>query len=314
MVKGEKPPKDKGIDGGSSTENYKVDSWVDLPAYTCEGSSKLKEHARLLRLMQFLMGLNDVFNSVRSTILTIKHIPDVKFAFTTLYRDESHINSHSSSKSVKVGPSAFAAMPSDVCKYCNMTGHTIDRFYGLVSYPPGFKKGNMNQNNVNNVNFVDDKIDHSKSTAHTLTSDQYQRLMSLLSTCNTSNTHANVADTPYPNTLTNSRPLPDFEEYDVSTSAGEITETMTETTIEEYMTRTREDYGSGVTRPKFNKDAKFELKGQFIKELRDYTFSGLENKDANEHIERVLEIVDLFATPYVTQDQLMLRVFSIIKL
>nr|GEW19413.1 hypothetical protein [Tanacetum cinerariifolium] len=107
--------------------------------------------------------------------------------------------------------------------------------------------------------------------------------------------------------LTLSRP--DIMEFE-----GEITETMTETTIEEYMTRTREDYGSGVTRPKFNKDAKFELKGQFIKELRDYTFSGLENKDANEHIERVLEIVDLFATPYVTQDQLMLRVFSIIKL
>ncbi|GJW79631.1 pyruvate dehydrogenase (acetyl-transferring) kinase, mitochondrial, partial [Tanacetum coccineum] len=36
-----------------------------------------------------------------------------------------------------------------------------------------------------------------------------------------------------------------------------------------------------------------------------------ENKDANEHIERVLEIVDLFTTPNVTQDQLMLRVLPI---
>ncbi|GJX52221.1 hypothetical protein Tco_0280590 [Tanacetum coccineum] len=64
-------------------------------------------------------------------------------------------------------------------------------------------------------------------------------------------------------------------------------------------------------RPKFDKDVKFELKGQFLKELREHTFSGLENKDANEHIERVLEIVDLFTTPNVTPNQLMLCVFPI---
>ncbi|GJT45356.1 putative transcription factor interactor and regulator CCHC(Zn) family protein [Tanacetum coccineum] len=73
------------------------DSLVDLPACTCECSSKFKEHAQLLRLMQFLMGLDDVFNSVRSIILTIKPILDVKYAFATLSRDESHRNSHSSS-------------------------------------------------------------------------------------------------------------------------------------------------------------------------------------------------------------------------
>ncbi|GJR03436.1 hypothetical protein Tco_0526420 [Tanacetum coccineum] len=36
---------------------------------------------------------------------------------------------------------------------------------------------------------------------------------------------------------------------------------------------------------------------------------GLDNEDANEHIEKVLEIVDLFHIPEVTQDQIMLRVF-----
>ncbi|GKA46370.1 hypothetical protein Tco_0739253 [Tanacetum coccineum] len=66
--------------------------------------------------------------------------------------------------------------------------------------------------------------------------------------------------------------------------------------MEEYMTKTREDYGSGIARPKFDKDAKFELKGQFLKELLDNTFSESENEDANEHTERVLEIVELFTT------------------
>ncbi|GKF39613.1 hypothetical protein Tco_0119674, partial [Tanacetum coccineum] len=55
----------------------------------------------------------------------------------------------------------------------------------------------------------------------------------------------------------------------------------------------------------------FELKGQFLKELRENTFSGSDNEDANEHIEKVLEIVNLFHVPNITEDQLMLRDFPI---
>ncbi|GJY85342.1 hypothetical protein Tco_0499368 [Tanacetum coccineum] len=83
---------------------------------------------------------------------------------------------------------------------------------------------------------------------------------------------------------------------------------MTET-MEQYMSKTRENYGSGVTRPTINQDTSFELKGQFLKEIHDNTFSGSEHEDANEHIEKVLEIVDLFHIPKVTQDQIMLRAF-----
>ncbi|GKA27212.1 hypothetical protein Tco_0713380 [Tanacetum coccineum] len=79
--------------------------------------------------------------------------------------------------------------------------------------------------------------------------------------------------------------------------------------MEEYMTKTQEDYGSGIAQPKIDEKARFELKGQFLKELRDNTFSGSDTEDANEHNEKVLEIVDLFHIPEVTRDQLMLRVF-----
>ncbi|GJX90877.1 retrovirus-related pol polyprotein from transposon TNT 1-94 [Tanacetum coccineum] len=68
-------------------------------------------------------------------------------------------------------------------------------------------------------------------------------------------------------------------------SEEEVREIMTET-MEQYMSKTREDYGSGVTRPSINQDTHFELKGQFLKELRDNTFSGSEHEDANEHIEK----------------------------
>nr|GEV21321.1 hypothetical protein [Tanacetum cinerariifolium] len=80
-------------------------------------------------------------------------------------------------------------------------------------------------------------------------------------------------------------------------------------TMEQYMSKTRADYGSGISRPKIENNDSFEIKGQFHKELRDNTFSGSDHEDANEHTEKVFEIVDLFHIPNITIDQVMLRAF-----
>ncbi|GJZ81840.1 hypothetical protein Tco_0646834, partial [Tanacetum coccineum] len=74
---------------------------------------------------------------------------------------------------------------------------------------------------------------------------------------------------------------PDFNLFsDQEYSEEEVAETMAET-MEQYMSKTRADYGSG----------------------------GSDHEDANEHIEKVLEIVDLFHIPNITIDQVMLRAF-----
>nr|GEX91751.1 hypothetical protein [Tanacetum cinerariifolium] len=83
-----------------------------------------------------------------------------------------------------------------------------------------------------------------------------------------------------------------------------------EPTMEEYMTRTQEGNGSGNAKRNIKDKDHFELKGQFLKELRDNTFSGSDNEDANKPIEKFIEIVDLFHIPNITQDQVMLRAFS----
>ena len=101
-------------------------------------------------------------------------------------------------------------------------------------------------------------------------------------------------------------------DYSSEEKEGEKTEAMTEnTTMEEYMNKTRADYSSGIARPKLADKAKFELKGQFLKELRENAFGGTDNEDANEHVDKVLEIADLFTTEGVSDDQLMLRIFPI---
>nr|GEZ46004.1 hypothetical protein [Tanacetum cinerariifolium] len=75
------------------------------------------------------------------------------------------------------------------------------------------------------------------------------------------------------------------------------------------MSKTQADYGSGITRPKIEDKDSFELKGQFLKELRDNTFSGLDHEDVNEHIQKVLEVMDLFYIPNITIDTVMLIAF-----
>ncbi|GJZ96491.1 hypothetical protein Tco_0668825 [Tanacetum coccineum] len=86
------------------------------------------------------------------------------------------------------------------------------------------------------------------------------------------------------------------EEYLEEEEEEEMVETM-----EQYMSKTRTDFRSGVARPKIDNKDQFELKGQFLKELRENTFSGSDNEDANEHIEKVLKIVDLFHVPNITK-------------
>nr|GEX65353.1 VAN3-binding protein-like [Tanacetum cinerariifolium] len=55
---------------------------------------------------------------------------------------------------------------------------------------------------------------------------------------------------------------PEFELFSDHESLFEegITKTITEPTMEKYIMKTQKDYGSGVARPKFDEDAKFELK------------------------------------------------------
>ncbi|GJS68608.1 hypothetical protein Tco_0683173 [Tanacetum coccineum] len=99
-----------------------------------------------------------------------------------------------------------------------------------------------------------------------------------------------------------------FSDIEENLEEEETTKIMTEI-IEQYMSKTRGNYGSGVARPKTDDKTHIELIRIFLKELHENTFSSSELKDANKHIEKVLKIVDLFHIPELTQDQIMLRAF-----
>ncbi|GJS15197.1 reverse transcriptase domain-containing protein [Tanacetum coccineum] len=66
-----------------------------------------------------------------------------------------------------------------------------------------------------------------------------------------------------------------------------------ETTVDEYLTKVRDDSGPGIVKPLFEENIKFEFCGQCIDELKENMFFGSENEDPHEHISNITDIIDL---------------------
>ncbi|GJS54832.1 uncharacterized mitochondrial protein-like protein [Tanacetum coccineum] len=80
-------------------------------------------------------------------------------------------------------------------------------------------------------------------------------------------------------------------------------------TMEQYLALSRENQAPGVVKLEIRGNVNFEIKSQFMRELREDTFSGNKNEDAHDHVDRVLNIVSLFNILGVSQDAVLLRVF-----
>ncbi|GJY72261.1 hypothetical protein Tco_0475964, partial [Tanacetum coccineum] len=90
------------------------------------------------------------------------------------------------------------------------------------------------------------------------------------------------------------------------TMAGVDVDTLT---MEQYLALSRENQAPGVVKPEIGGNVNFKIKSQFMRKLREDTFSGNKNENAHDHIDRVLSIVGLFNIPEVSKDAVMLRVF-----
>ncbi|GJU17444.1 hypothetical protein Tco_1145410 [Tanacetum coccineum] len=80
-------------------------------------------------------------------------------------------------------------------------------------------------------------------------------------------------------------------------------------TMEQYLALSRENQASGMVKLEIEGNVNFEIKSQFMRELREDAFSGNKYEDAHDHIDRVLSIVGLFNIPGVTKDAVMLQIF-----
>ncbi|GKD40861.1 hypothetical protein Tco_1261068 [Tanacetum coccineum] len=61
-------------------------------------------------------------------------------------------------------------------------------------------------------------------------------------------------------------------------------------TMEQYLALSRENEAPGVVKPKIKGNVNFKIKSQFMRELREDTFSGNKDEDAHDHIDRHHEL------------------------
>nr|GEU64584.1 retrovirus-related Pol polyprotein from transposon TNT 1-94 [Tanacetum cinerariifolium] len=85
----------------------------------------------------------------------------------------------------------------------------------------------------------------------------------------------------------------------------------TNATMEEFVTKDRANYYSGITSITVNGKVAYELKGKFLDDLGNNAFSGTNGEDTVEHIEYFLKIVDPIDLPNVNYERLRLAVFPI---
>ncbi|GKE19845.1 hypothetical protein Tco_1431357, partial [Tanacetum coccineum] len=178
------------------------DILTKLPDCTYAARNELSDHAKLLKLMQFPMGLDDVYQPIRSNIMTREILPEAKDAFLIISREESYRRILSSSvKAKKPLVSVFVARQIDnnnnrnkncsnygnnanrenydslLCKNCGLKGHTLDRRFELILLGSGGTSESKT----------------SGSSTVSLTNEQVMKLMSLLNEKSCSTAQANMA-------------------------------------------------------------------------------------------------------------------------
>ncbi|GJV08190.1 ribonuclease H-like domain-containing protein [Tanacetum coccineum] len=124
---------------------------------------------------EFLMGLNDVYQPIRSTILAKDPLPNIKNAFYVVSREESHKGLH---------PGGLISLNLLLL----LIGHTVDRCYELIGYLAGFKRNpNLSkQYGNNNKRFnANTEINHSVpstsgSLSSSFTNEQMMKLLSFI--------------------------------------------------------------------------------------------------------------------------------------
>ncbi|GJY97852.1 ribonuclease H-like domain-containing protein [Tanacetum coccineum] len=171
-----------------------------------------------MKLTQFLMGLNEVFQLIRSSLLSRENLFDVKDAFAIVSRVESHRGiasfSYSSSGSVsKPRVSGFVAKTNNwsnngnkrvdnnkkfrksanssnnrvpnsnlLCKNYGKIRHTVDRCFDLIGYPYGYNKNPGPKKNGYNktINANCASTSNDNGTSLSFTNEQIVKLMNLI--------------------------------------------------------------------------------------------------------------------------------------
>ncbi|XP_074347144.1 uncharacterized protein LOC141685973 [Apium graveolens] len=191
----------------------------------CKAKKQQEQSEEVMKVTQFLMGLNEVYTNIRGQLLMMNHIPPLTTVLSLLQQEERKRNYVTLSNTTVESAALMskARFPrsdfkkTDVkrpdgrrfnleCTYCHGKNHTKDRCFHLIGFPPRNKqnvapaKANHQENNFvaqiaasSTVPTSTDKVESSagpeNSVVNCLSDIQYQQLLNLLNQSQLSQTN-----------------------------------------------------------------------------------------------------------------------------
>lgn len=118
----------------------------DLPVCTCGANSKVAERDELNKVMQFLMGLNNIYLAIRGQILLLWPLSSIGKSYAMILQEEKQRNIIISREVMLADTKKLEGQAQQKGRskfhytYCNGINHTVERCYHLHGFPPGHKK------------------------------------------------------------------------------------------------------------------------------------------------------------------------------
>ncbi|XP_077234197.1 uncharacterized protein LOC143876374 [Tasmannia lanceolata] len=171
--------------------------YISLPTCSCGALKAISEYEQREKIMQFLMGLNESYTSVRGQILLMNPLPSLNRVYSLVLQEEKQREITTSPITEAAALLANAANRSTTnrpdrptCEHCGWVGHTKARCYKLIGYPPGHRlhksgRAPSKQGSGNNDatrGFQKDKKppECNQSMGPSFTHDQFNEILSLL--------------------------------------------------------------------------------------------------------------------------------------
>ena len=88
--------------------------------------------------MEFMRGLNDRYNHVRSNILMMDPLPSINKVFSYMAQQERQFASSNAFHNLSLVNATANTRSSNSCSYCGRDNHTTETCYRKNDFPPNF--------------------------------------------------------------------------------------------------------------------------------------------------------------------------------
>ncbi|KAL1293734.1 hypothetical protein AAHE18_19G093000 [Arachis hypogaea] len=145
--------------------------WEELSSYrpmpcNCGDSHSMHDFLQSKYVHYFLMGLDESFAQICAQIMLMEPLPAINKVLSLVVQEERHMSIDVSSSSNQVAFLAKNNQPQQLlhgrgrgqqkkdrpmCSHCGFLGHTVEKYYKIHGFPPGYGRGRGTKPSVHHV-------------------------------------------------------------------------------------------------------------------------------------------------------------------